>query len=136
MKALICGTDQIGHEEQVRLAFVAGGGVDSEWYNASSLTQTIFDYARNNGYDAIIYSYSGLSSYITLAESNPDIMLFMPSYSYNTPTYIDEQKQLVITEHYPTKETGSIFEFSDSTQSADSFSNGYICGQLDRKSVV
>ena len=130
MKALIAGSDQNGHDESVRLAFVAGGGVNSEWYNASSLTQTVFDYARTNGFDAIIYSYSNVASYLGLAESNPDIMLFMPSNSYNTPTYTDEQEQLVITEHYPTKESGSIFEFSDSTQSADSFSNGYICGQL------
>ena len=130
MKALICGSDQTGHDESVRLAFVAGGGVDSEWYNADPITQTVFDYARTNSFDAIIFSYSGLTGFFELANSNPDIMLFMPSNIYNTPTYTDKQEQLVITEHYPTKETGSIFEFSDSTQSADSFSNGYICGQL------
>ena len=130
MKALIVGVDQTGHEELVRLAFVAGGGVDSEWHYTGSLDQSIFDYARTNSFDAIIYSYGEIIRYFSLAEANPDIMLFMPSYQYDTPTYTDEQKQLVITEHYPTKETNSIFEFSDSTQSADSFSNGYICGQL------
>ena len=130
MKALIVGTDPTGHEVSVQTAFIAGGGVDSDIYEITTFDQTVMDYAKTNNYDAVIYSYSGMASYLELAESNPDIMLFMPSYQYDTPTYTDEQKQLVITEHYPTKETGSIFEFSDSTRSADSFSNGYICGQL------
>lgn len=130
MKALIIGTDENGHEETVRLAFIAGGGVNSEWRNSTGLQQDDFDYAIANDFNAIIYSYSGVSGYVSTAESNPSVMLFMPSRSYNTPTYEDEQKQLVITEHYPTKETDSIFEFSDSIQSADSYSNGYICGQL------
>ena len=121
MKALIIGSDPTGHEVSVQTAFVAGGGVTSDIYE-SGLDQTLIDYATTNEYDAIIYSYSGEESYFTLANSNPDVMIFMPSDEYS-----GDLQQLVLTDLSPSTDD---YEFLDNTQSTVSESNGYICGQL------
>lgn len=126
MKALIVGTDYDNHEIYVGERFLLSHETGSwEWYNGD-LNQTVINYAKNNGFDVIIYSYSNLQDYFVLAEQNLDIMIFMPSYNYNSGSL----QQLVITEHYPTKESNSVFEFGDWASPADSFSNGYIAGQI------
>ena len=125
MKALIIyltNGSEPSHSEAVQTAFVSGGGVNSDLYNISGFNQTVVNYAKDNGYDAIIFSYSGEESYFSLAESNPDIMIFMPSDNYN-----GDLQQLVLTDLLPTTDDA---EFTDNTQTAQSFSNGYICGQL------
>ena len=128
MKALIIyltNGSEPSHSEAVQTAFIAGGGVNSDLYNISSFNQTVVDYAKNNDYDAIIYSYENVSSYLSLANSNPDVMIFMPT----NLSYADQLQQLVITNATQDDQLGE-YEFQDSTQTADSFSNGYICGQL------
>ena len=121
MKALIIGSDPTGHEVTVQTAFEAGGGVDSDIYE-SALNQTLVNYATTNDYDAIIFSYSGEESYFTLANSNPDIMIFMPSDEYS-----GDLQQLVLTDLATSTDD---YEFLDNTQEAVSYSNGYIAGQL------
>ena len=125
MKALIVGNDELGHDELVRLAFVAGGGVTADLYNISAFNQTVIDYAKTNNYDAIIYSYENVSNYLTLANSNPDVMIFMPTHS----SFAEQLQQLVVTESVQDLQGGE-YEFNDNSQTADSYSNGYIAGQL------
>ena len=121
MKALIIGTDPTGHEVDAQTAFEAGGGVSSDIYE-SALNQTLVDYAKDNDYDAIIYSYSGEESYFSLAESNPDVMIFMPSDNYN-----GDLQQLVLTDYTPTSDD---YEFCTTYGGSQSLANGYIAGQL------
>ncbi len=126
MKALIVGTDYNNHEIYIGKRFLVSHESGTwEWYNGQ-LNQSVVNYARVNNFDCIVYSYSELHDHFTLAENNPDIMIFMPSYHYNSGSI----QQLVITEHYPTKESGAVFEFSDCSSAADSYSNGYIAGQI------
>ena len=124
MEALIIGLDENGHDELVRLAFVAGGGVTSEWRELieGSLSQNDYDYATDNGFEAIIFSYEGESGNFSNANVNPNIMVFMPS-----DDYTGDLQQLVLTDLDPSTDD---YEFLDNTQSLVSYSNGYICGQL------
>ena len=121
MKALIVGNDELGHDELVKLAFVAGGGVTSEWYNANPISQTVFDYAVANDFDAIIYSYDAEDTTITLVNSNPSIMTFIPSHSY-----AGDLLQTVLTDDLPSPDN---YEFAIDTDN-ESNANGYIAGQL------
>ena len=125
MKALIIyptGETEPAHSTAVKQAFIDGGGVTADLYNITTFNQTVVDYARTNDYDAIMYSYSGEESYFSLANSNTDIMIFMPSDSYT-----GDLQQLVLTDLATSTDD---YEFLDNTQSAVSYSNGYICGQL------
>ena len=124
MKALIIGSDPTGHEVDIQTAFVAGGGILSDIYE-SGLDQDLIDYATTNNYDAIIYSYEGVANYLTLANSNPDIMIFMPT----NGSFAEQTQQLVVTDSEQDLQGGE-YEFLDSTQSADSYSCGYVAGQL------
>ena len=125
MKALIIyptGATEPSHSNAVKNAFIAGGGINADLYNIASFNQTVIDYAKTNNYDAIIYSYSGEDGYFSLANSNPDIMIFMPSDSYH-----GDLQQLVLTEFTPTTDD---YEFCSTYGDSQSNSNGYICGQL------
>ena len=124
MKALIIyptGETEPAHSTAVKQAFIDGGGVTADLYNITTFNQTVVDYARTNNYDAIIYSYSGEESYFSLANSNPDIMIFMPSDSYT-----GNLQQLVLTDDPPDTD---VCEFRIDTDN-DSNTNGYVCGQL------
>ncbi|MBK8946429.1 MAG: hypothetical protein IPM32_14330 [Ignavibacteriae bacterium] len=128
MKALIIyhtNALEPAHSDAVKTAFINGGGINADIYLITIFNQAILDYARDNNYDAIIYSYEGLSNFLQLAINNPDIMIFMPTHS----SYAEQIQQLVVTESLQDLQGGE-FEFKDSTQNKDSFSNGYICGQL------
>ena len=125
MKALIIyptGASEPAHSNEVKDAFIAGGGIDVDLYNITLFNQDVIDYAKTNNYDAIIYSYSGEDGYFSLANSNPDIMIFMPSDSYN-----GDLQQLVLTDYTPTTDD---YEFCSTYGDSQSNSNGYICGQL------
>lgn len=125
MKALIIyptGVTEPSHSNAVKDAFISGGGVNADLYNISSFNQAVIDYAKTNNYDAIIYSYSGEDGYFSLANSNPDIMIFMPSDSYN-----GSLQQLVLTDFTPTTDD---YEFCSTYGSSQSNANGYICGQI------
>ena len=125
MKALILyktGVTEPAHSTGVQTAFVNGGGITSDLYLITTFDQTVIDYATANGYDAVIYSYEGEDGFFSLANSNPDIMIFMPS-----DEYTGDLQQLVLTDLLPTTDDA---EFTDDTQATQSDSNGYICGQL------
>ncbi|MFZ1290767.1 MAG: hypothetical protein WAR79_11795 [Melioribacteraceae bacterium] len=113
------------HSEAVKTAFINGGGINADIYLITNFDQAVLDYARNNNYDAIIYSYENLSSFLELAENNTDIMIFMPTHL----SYANQIQQLVVTESEHDLQNGE-YEFKDTTQNKDSYSNGYICGQL------
>ena len=127
MKVLIVGNDEFGHDATVKDAFLAAYP-SGQWehYEGNPLSQIAFDYAKDNGFDAIIYSYDGLTNYFSSANFNPDIMLFMP---VNNDTYTLPQ-QLVTVDCGNDLQVNDIYQFRDDTQSADSYSNGYVCGQL------
>ncbi|MBK7106638.1 MAG: hypothetical protein IPH62_15295 [Ignavibacteriae bacterium] len=128
MKALIIyhtNALEPAHSQAVKTAFIAGGGIDADIYLITNFNQAVLDYERDNNYDAIIYSYEGLANYLQLAINNPDIMIFMPTHSI----YAEQIQQLVVTESLQDLQGGE-YEFKETTQNKDSFSNGYICGQL------
>ena len=74
------------HDEEVKQSFLLGfssydgsefdGLVDL--FSNHSISQS-FDYAENNGYDIIVQSTVGMSSYINIASQHPTVKLFMPS---------------------------------------------------------
>ena len=133
MKALILyktGETEPAHSTAVQTAFVSGGGVTSDLYLITTFDQTVVDYATTNNYDAIIYSYSGLGSYLTLANANPDIMIFMPTNSEYASSTASQPQQLVVTDCNADHQGSDEYEFFDDTQALDSYSNGYIAGQL------
>lgn len=122
MKALIVGNNT-EHDTLVKDSYLASyPNGEYEIYITNPISQTVFDYAIANDFDAIIYSYSGEESYFSLANSNPDIMIFMPSDSYN-----GDLQQLVLTDYYPTDDD---YEFTSEYGGSQSNSNGYIAGQL------
>ena len=148
-KVLIVGADVFGHETQVGQCFssYSYGVYDYPLTNraqvystgefpsliGSDLTQTTIDYARDNGFDAIIHSYTLTDSEIALAEANPDIMIFVPTSTEGN----DSLQQLVVTD-CASQETGGTHEFLDEDNSwwdshyshVDSYSNAAIASKL------
>lgn len=121
MKCLVVGVD-VDHETDM-ISIIEGVSPNTSvyWYDGY-LNETVIEYARNNGYDAVVHGYTGEDLYFDLARLNTDIMLFMPS-----DEFYGDLQQLVLTGKLPTIET---FEFADDSHSTKSGACAFVCGQL------
>ncbi len=136
--------DYYAHDMDVMDSFIYG----YESYNNASHTGaldyiplmnlSLFQYAQDNGYEIVLYSYGNANYYSTLAGNYPDVLIFMPagSNSFVNVFYQDiETCLMVITgAGATTNVTGYSIEFHSidpvTTSNLSSFSNGYIAGQV------
>lgn len=132
------------HELDVSTSFILGyesvGGLwtGSILIQTSSLSSSLA-YAKNNNYEMVIRSTSGMESYISVASSSyPDVLTVMPAghndyiliYTGNIP-----QNILITGAGDVNNETGYNIEFFAPDPigiepDLSSFSNGYIAGQI------
>ena len=133
------------HDLDVKQAFLLGyASYNSSLFNGSidlfsnSSISSAFIYAENNGYDIIIRSTTGLSSYISLANQHPTVELIMPSGSNShieTFTGNLEDSPIISTGAGLTSNlTGYQIDFYSidpiSSYNLSSFANGFIAGQI------
>ena len=133
------------HDEEVKQSFLIGySGYDGTIFDGSidlysnHFMQQSFIYAEENGYDMIVQSTSGMSSYINTANLHPTVKLFMPSGSNEFIETFGGNMQtnpiIVAGAGIDSNVTGYQIDFFSIDpiykSNLSSFSNGYIAGQI------
>ena len=132
------------HDMEVLMSFIDGyASYDNSVYpgviDYIPITgASLFQYAQDNEYEIVLFSYTNANYYSTIADNYPDIFIFMPSGSNSFSSVfhqdIETSPMGITAAGEDTNVTGYTTEFHSidprTSSNISSFANGYIAGQL------